>query len=153
MVGLSARTESFWQRITAVLSGKSSFHPAITTLYGLYVKDRSRLVITGARGVVLTTNNGGDKWVLRQSGVRDHLFAVTFAPKNPLLGWAVGTFGSIIATTDGGKTWKTQPSQTSSHLFSVSFADAKNGIAVGSHGTILVTDNRRSRMEGDQETD
>ena len=60
--------------------------PAQTTLYGLYVKDRSRLVITGARGVVLTTSNGGEKWVLRPSGVRDHLFAVTFAPKNPLLG-------------------------------------------------------------------
>src|SRR5918996_2913213 len=105
----------------------------------LYVKDRSRLVITGARGVVLTTSNAGDKWVLRPSGVRDHLFAVTFAPKNPLLGWAVGTFGSIIATTDGGKTWKPQTSQTSSHLFSIAFADAKNGIAVGAHGTILIT--------------
>jgi len=91
--------------------------PANTTLYGLYIKDRSRIVITGARGVVLTTNNGGEKWVLRPSGVRDHLFAVTFAPKNPLLGWAVGTFGSIIATTDGGKTWKSQTSQTNSHLF------------------------------------
>ena len=76
--------------------------PANTTLYGLYVKDRSHVVITGARGVVLTTSNAGEKWVVRQSGVRDHLFAVTFAPKNPLLGWAVGTFGSIIATTDGG---------------------------------------------------
>jgi photosystem II stability/assembly factor-like uncharacterized protein len=86
-------------------------------------------VITGARGVVLTTTNGGDKWVLRPSGVRDHLFSVTFAPKNPLLGWAVGTFGSIIATTDGGKTWKTQSSQTSAHLFSISFVDAKNGTA------------------------
>ena len=53
--------------------------PANTTLYGLYVKDRSRVVITGARGVVLTTNNGGGKWVLRPSGVRAHLFAVTFA--------------------------------------------------------------------------
>jgi photosystem II stability/assembly factor-like uncharacterized protein len=44
--------------------------PANTTLYGLYVKDRSRVVITGARGVVLTTTNAGDKWVLRPSGVR-----------------------------------------------------------------------------------
>ena len=79
--------------------------------------------------------------MLRPSGVRDHLFAVTFAPKNPLLGWAVGTFGSIIATSDGGKTWKSQTSPTRSHLFSIAFADAKNGIAVGSQGTLLLTSN------------
>src|SRR5215213_7007535 len=85
--------------------------PAKTTLYGMYVKDRSRVVITGAGGIVLTTSNAGGKWVLRQSGVRDHLFAVTFAPENPKLGWAVGTFGSILATADGGKTWKTQARQ------------------------------------------
>ncbi|HEX2271704.1 MAG TPA: YCF48-related protein, partial [Pyrinomonadaceae bacterium] len=28
--------------------------PAVTTLYGMHVKDRSRIVITGARGVVMT---------------------------------------------------------------------------------------------------
>jgi photosystem II stability/assembly factor-like uncharacterized protein len=97
----------------------------------MYVKDRSRVVISGARGVILTTNNAGKKWTLRQTGVRDHLFSVTFAPQNPLHGWAVGTFGSIIATLDGGKTWKQQDSKTSSHLFSVAFANAKNGVAVG----------------------
>jgi len=80
--------------------------PANTTLYALFVKDRSHSVITGARGVVLTTKNGGRKWSVRQSGTRDHLFAVTFAPDDPLMGWAVGTFGSIIATADGGTTWK-----------------------------------------------
>src|SRR6185369_2358234 len=108
--------------------------PANTTLYGMYVKDRSRVVISGARGVVMTTSNGGSKWVLRNTGVRDHLFAITFAPQNPLTGWAVGTFGSIVATTDGGKTWKQQTSHTTAHLFSVAFVDAKTGIAVGSRG-------------------
>jgi hypothetical protein len=36
---------------------------ANTTLYGLYVKDRSRVFISGARGVVLTSVAGGGKWV------------------------------------------------------------------------------------------
>ena len=67
--------------------------PTNTTLYGMYVKDRSRVVVTGARGVVMTTSNGGSKWVLRKTNIRDHLFAVTFAPQDPLKGWAVGTFG------------------------------------------------------------
>jgi photosystem II stability/assembly factor-like uncharacterized protein len=91
--------------------------PANTTLYGICVKDKSRIVVTGARGVVLTTSNGGRSWVARPSGIRDHLFAVTFAPDNILHGWAVGTFGAIIATTDGGRTWRSQASHTSAHLF------------------------------------
>ena len=84
------------------------------------------------------------------TGIRDHLFAVTFAPENPLLGWAVGTFGSIIATTDGGKTWKPQTSQTSSHLFSVAFATRRHGIAVGSRGTLSSHVKRRRRLEASQ---
>ena len=40
---------------------------------------------------------------------------------------------------DGGKTWKQQESKTSAHLFSIAFANAKNGVAVGSRGTILMT--------------
>ena len=98
---------------------------ANTTLYGLYVKDKSRAVIAGASGVVLTTVNGGERWIRRPTGVRDHLFSVTFAPDSPLHGWAVGTFGTIVATTDGGLTWKKQESHTAFHLFSVSFINKK----------------------------
>ena len=58
--------------------------PANSTLYALYVKDKSRVVISGARGVILTTNNGGRKWTQRQTGIRDHLFSITFVPGDPL---------------------------------------------------------------------
>ncbi len=34
----------------------SQLSPATTTLYGIYVKDKSRAVISGARGVILTTD-------------------------------------------------------------------------------------------------
>ena len=120
---------------------------ANTTLYSLYIKDRDHLVIAGARGTILTTKNGGDKWVARKTGIRDHLFAVTFAPDNPLHGWAVGTFGAIVTTTDGGAIWKVQASNTTAHLFAVAFSSAKVGIAVGSRGTILVTSNGGFRLE------
>src|ERR1700741_4331808 len=112
--------------------------PASTTLYSLYVQNKARAVISGAGGVILTTTNGGNKWVQRPTGTRDHLFAVTFAPQDPMRGWAAGTFGSMIATTDGGLTWKAQKTKTNAHLFAVAFFDAKNGIAVGSAGTLLV---------------
>ncbi|OLD76236.1 MAG: hypothetical protein AUI33_05005 [Ignavibacteria bacterium 13_1_40CM_2_61_4] len=79
--------------------------PANTTLYGLYVKDKSRAVIAGASGMVLTTASGGERWIHRPTGIRDHLFSVTFAPDDALHGWAVGTFGAIVTTADGGLTW------------------------------------------------
>jgi len=47
--------------------------PAATTLYGLYVHDRARAVISGAGGVILTTTNGGNKW-LRQTNWDDRSF-------------------------------------------------------------------------------
>ena len=62
-----------------------------TTLYGLYVKDAEHAVAVGARGVVLTTDNGGAKWTLQKTGIKGHLYAVTFAPEDPRRGWAVGT--------------------------------------------------------------
>src|SRR6476659_1093410 len=78
--------------------------PAITTLYGLYVKDRSRIVITGARGVVLTASNGGKTWKTQPSQTSSHLFAIAFADaKN---GIAVGSHGTILVTANGGTEWK-----------------------------------------------
>ena len=115
--------------------------PTITTLYGLYVRDKSRAVISGAGGLIMTTANGGSTWVTRATGTKDHLFALTFAPGDPMHGWAAGTFGALLATTDGGVTWNRQATKTSAHLFSVAFFDAKLGIAVGSRGTLLVTNN------------
>src|SRR6185436_13636274 len=81
------------------------------------------------------------KWIPRITGSKDHLFCVTFAPDDPLHGWAVGTFGAIISTIDGGLTWKPQTAHTTAHLFSVAFANTRTGIAVGSRGTLLMTNN------------
>src|SRR4051812_39269339 len=74
-------------------------------LYGLFVRDAKRAVAVGARGIVLTTENGGERWVVRQTGVKDHLFSVAFAP-DALHGWAVGSYGQIVKTPDGGRTWR-----------------------------------------------
>src|SRR6267378_3371039 len=68
--------------------------PAITTLYGLYVRDKARAVISGAGGLIMTTANGGNRWVTRTTGTKDHLFALAFAPGDPMHGWAAGTFGT-----------------------------------------------------------
>ena len=93
-------------------TSRASRHPVLACPPGTVLTQpagephSNQIARDGARGVVMTTSNGGSKWVLRKTNIRDHLFAVTFAPQDRLKGWAVGTFGSIIATTDGGKTWQ-----------------------------------------------
>ena len=104
---------------------ETQLSPVRTTFYGLAVQSKSRAIISGAGGVILTTKNGGDKWLARPTGSRDHLFTVTLAPDNPMMGWTAGTFGALLATTDGGLTWKAQNSHTTAHLFSIAFVNTK----------------------------
>src|SRR5437762_2759399 len=66
--------------------------PVTTTLYGLFVKDKRAAVACGARGAIVATENGGERWERRLTPTRDHLAAVTFAGKDNLRGWAVGTY-------------------------------------------------------------
>src|SRR5205814_10521813 len=116
-------------------------------LYGLFVKDARRAVAVGARGLVLTTNDGGRRWVIHQTGDKNHtnhLFSVAFAP-DALHGWAVGSYGEIVKTSDGGRTWAAQASGVRAHLFSVSFADATTGVAAGDVVTVVVKHGGRAR--------
>src|SRR5687767_3705372 len=121
--------------------------PVLTTLNGLYVKNKDRAVVVGARGLILLTTNGGDKWLAKPSGSKDHLYGVTFAPEESSHGWAVGSYGRILATTDGGLTWQAQTSPVRSHLFCVSFADKDRGVAVGDRGALIVTQDGGANWE------
>ena len=56
----------------------------------------------GENGVIVATTNAGSTWTSQTSGVKETLFAVSFA--GPQNGCAVGEDGSAIATTDGS-TW------------------------------------------------
>jgi len=120
------------------------------TLNGLYVFDRQHAFAVGARGVVITTKNGGEKWTAIPTPTKDHLYAITFAADHPERGWAVGTYGCIIATTDGGETWQEGRIEASVEgvsedatlamndptLYDVHFVDEKTGWMVGEFGKI-----------------
>ena len=114
---------------------------ANTTLYSVYLKDRNHLVVSGARGTILTTKNGGDKWVSRKTGTRDHLFSVSFAPDNPLRGWAVGTFGAIIFHGGWWRHLETADQQHNSSSLLRRFHKCEDRNCCGSRGTVLVTNN------------
>src|SRR5687768_8904307 len=59
----------------------------------------------------------------------------------PGVGAAVGEQGAILVTRDAGVTWTAVESGTDRSLKGISFADEINGLAVGSGGTALRTEN------------
>jgi photosystem II stability/assembly factor-like uncharacterized protein len=104
----------------------------------------------GENGVIVATTNAGSTWAKQTSGVKETLFAVSFAgPKN---GCAVGEDGSAIATTDGS-TWNAASSvptvkdlrgldlvsRTSSEAAQTNQVSVRNydAFAVGDNGTII----------------
>src|SRR3990172_2432889 len=62
--------------------------------------------IVSEAGTILHTNNGGQNWVIQESGITSTLMDIEFLDlKN---GWAVGDVGTIVRTTNGGRNWDVQ---------------------------------------------
>lgn len=83
------------------------------------------------------TQDGGDTWQLRQTGVDVLYNAVSFI--DTTTGWAVGKNGTIVHTQNGGDSWTPQTSGTTQELLSVHFISQTRGWATGV-GLILATD-------------
>jgi photosystem II stability/assembly factor-like uncharacterized protein len=65
-----------------------------------------RLLVAGAYGDILYSDDMGKQWQQASVPVRVTLTAMTFADDTH--GWACGHDGIILATTDGGLTWRRQ---------------------------------------------
>lgn len=111
---------------------------------------------------VIATLDGGRTWhvgkiEMSMIGVREDMslaisdpiyYGVDFVDENT--GWVVGEFGQIRFTDDGGATWGAQHGgllgtkyrdiMSLPSLLCVRFRDRQRGIAVGTYGTILSTD-------------
>lgn len=98
-----------------------------------------RLVAVGARGHVLRSDDGGERWQQSSVPVRSALTAVSFVDAEH--GWAVGHDATILATADGGRSWQVQHRDPESDvpLLDVLFVDARRGWAVGNFGLFLET--------------
>lgn len=99
-----------------------------------------RLVSVGDHGVVLLSDDDGQRW--RQAKavpVRSLLNSVSFADDKH--GWAVGHWGVVLATTDGGETWVLQRSDTAEDrpLFAVHAFDAQHLVAAGLWSLVLTS--------------
>lgn len=87
---------------------------------------------------VYRTTNGGDIW----EGINNNLgipVDMKFTDKNN--GWLLIFPGSIYKTSDSGYTWEKQASPVSWLLNEIGILDANHGIAVGSDGQIIKTEN------------
>ena len=99
-----------------------------------------RLVVVGARGHILLSDDEAKTWRLAATPVRSMLTAVHMHDVS--LGWAVGHDAVILRTTDGGETWTLvhQAPEEELPLLDILFSDTSNGLAIGAYGYLLFTD-------------
>lgn len=79
--------------------------PAAATLSAVYFSDALHGWAVGQWGVILSTIDGGENWVLERAdtAIDQPLFSVYF--EDGKRGWAVGLWSLLLATSDGGRTW------------------------------------------------
>ncbi|HBJ29979.1 MAG TPA: hypothetical protein DDY93_01240 [Dehalococcoidia bacterium] len=91
--------------------------------------------VSGDKGLILFSPDGGLTWGRRNTGVEARLLSVSFIGVDD--GVVVGENGTILVTTDGGMTWQRSVSPTSLRLNAVAFAEDGTAWAVGDEGTML----------------
>lgn len=134
LLNMSQFTSAQWQWQNPLPQGNS--------LYSVqFLDDNNGYAVGGVYDIstIIKTTDGGNDWVLINSGVETDLHSVHFINNNT--GWAVGNPGTIIKTTDGGENWFTQTSGVSAWLSEIYFINENIGWTVGSDGTALKTMN------------
>ena len=100
--------------------------------------------ITGDRGILLLSENGGDSWEFRKLG--DFSLNDIFMLDGNT-GFIAADSGVILSTSDGGRSWQVQSMDgTTANLNAVTFNGAR-GVAAGNRGTMLFTENSGASWE------
>ncbi len=100
----------------------------------------TRMVVVGARGHILISDDEAGSWRQAASPTRAMLTAIHMREDG--LGWAVGHDAVILRTRDGGETWRLihRAPEEERPLLDVHFSDARNGLAIGAYGYLLATE-------------
>jgi photosystem II stability/assembly factor-like uncharacterized protein len=122
--------------------------PTGKDLNALSFIDSARGWIAGDEGIILKTENGGERWTMQQNVLTTNVINIQFL--NARLGWALSIkypsdsnmwFGTyLLKTTTGGNEWQSQifDSVFYTTLF---FQDSLHGWLGGSRGIIVRTTN------------
>lgn len=106
-----------------------------TSIRGLSVVDDSTAWISGSRGTIAITNDGGKTWDWKQvkgfekSDFRD---IEAFSSKEAII-MSSGTPALVLKTTDGGETWQEKYKNTDTAYFfdAMDFDTPKHGLVLG----------------------
>lgn len=117
------------QRIETLQQGKP------TSIRGLSVLDDNIAWISGSKGTIAITKDGGKTWDWKQvkgyekSDFRD---IEVFSDKNAII-MSSGTPAVILKTTDGGETWQEKYRNTDTSYFfdAMDFDSSKHGLVLG----------------------
>lgn len=119
----------------------ASAAPVRDHLYGVRALGGDEAWAVGTFGGIYHTTDGGRSWMPAESGTKQPLFSLDFAPGGRL-GFAVGKSATVLATADGGRTWRRRdtPIGDEKHFFKVKAIDERTAWAVGDWGAITMTD-------------
>ncbi len=137
----------------------------LPTLYNIYFVNEKIGFLTGARGTILKTEDGGKTWNRkmartqaanqnnnnrRRGGIRSSLMGIQMISEK--VGFIVGTENAILKTTDGGETWvgsseRARVGETRNNLENVLFVTPTTGWIIGSYGTLLHTNDGGENWE------
>ncbi len=109
--------------------------PGTDDIISIRVLSTGRVVVLGARGMLLISDDQGVTWKKSNTGVENNLYAVDFMDNNS--GVAVGDNGTIIRTEDGGTTWNLSGAVTDTYLKDIRFVGNGVYMLVGGGGQIF----------------
>jgi photosystem II stability/assembly factor-like uncharacterized protein len=124
-----------WEKVTVIpTDGRTIWHGAVSEKLGL-------IMITGQKGLVGVSRDGGYTWEIANSGTNEDLYGA-FADEESGALFAVGDKGMILRS-ENGRQWQSVTSGTRSTLRRMSI-EPKAGalLAFGQGGTILRSEDR-----------
>ena len=135
-----------YEQVTVVINkstdgGRTWTHPEIN-LNGVMLTDivfynDETGYITGEKGTLLKTTDGGDTWFLLPIATEENINALALPSINN--GWIVGDNGLVMQSTDEGETWRKIDLNTTEKLNDVSFRNNEGYIA-GNNAAIFKTE-------------
>ncbi len=103
----------------------------------IFILDEQTTWICGNAGIILKTTDGGQNWILKNTGTTEQIWSIYFT--DALNGFACGSTGLLLRTKDGGDSWDPIPSGINNLLYSMHFVNSSKGFAGGSN-VLLRTD-------------